>query len=173
MENDNLIILNETEYGVLLGNTLNNFATKRNINAEKVKIVKTIFIPSYDDETLEVRSTSNTLEQRYRTKIMLDDVEFLDEPDRNAVTIIGSDSRKYYLKRIPLNRIDVKVSCSCLDFYYRFAKWNHNDDALIGDPPPPYIKKTNRPPVNPAKVSGVCKHLIKLTNQLIAQRLFK
>ena len=172
MEKD-LLILNETEYGVLLGNTLNNFVSQRNISANKVKINRTIFIPSFDDDTLEIRATTNTLQQRYRTCMMFDDVQFLDLPGRGSVTIVGSDSRQYYLNKIPLNQVDVKVKCSCLDFYWRFSSFNHKDDSLIGDPPPPYVKRSNRPPVNPAKVPGVCKHVIKLTTQLMTQKLFK
>ncbi len=167
------IILNETEYGVLLGNTLSNFVHNRQQASSKVQVKKTIFIPSYDNESLEVRATTNTENNRYRTAMLFDDVEFLDEKTPNCATIIGSDSREYYLNRIPLNQIDVKVKCGCLDFYYRFAVWNHGDDSLIGNPPPPYIKKTNRPPVNPNKVPGVCKHIIKLTQQLMSQRLFR
>jgi hypothetical protein len=49
-----------------------------------------------------------------------------------------------------------------MDFYWRFATWNNRDDALIGNPPPRYRKKTDRPPVNPQKVSGACKHIMKL-----------
>lgn len=166
-------VLNETEYGVLLGNTLHNFVLNRKQGASKVQVVRTIFIPAIDNEMLEVRATTNTNQQRYRTSMQFDEIEYVDEPDNESVTIMGTDGRKYYLKRIPLNSIDVKVKCTCLDFYYRFATWNSGDDSLIGQPPPPYIKKTNRPPVNPAKVPGVCKHIIKLTDKLIGQRLFR
>lgn len=167
------ILLNETEYGVLLGNTLSNFVSNRKASSARVQVVRTIFIPSFDNESLEIRATTNTEQRRYRTAIMFDEVEYLDEPDPAAATVIGSDSRKYYLNKIPLNQVDVKVKCSCPDFYYRFAVWNHRDDSLIGEPPPPYIKKTNRPPVNPNRVPGACKHIIKLTDKLMSQGLFK
>lgn len=167
------IILNETQYGILLGNTLHNFLSNRKQSSSKVQIARTVFIPSLDNETLEVRATTNSKQQRYRTSMIFEDIEFLDEASTKAATIIGSDNNEYYLKRIPLNNVDVKVKCTCLDFYYRFAKWNSGDDSLIGKPPPPYVKRSNRPPVNPAKVPGICKHIIKLTDKLIQQKLFK
>lgn len=168
-------ILNETEYGVLLGNTLHNFVLNRKQGSTKVQVVRTIFLPSVDNDTLEVRATTNTKQQRYRTSMMFDEIEYVDEPSNTAVEIMGTDGRKYYLKRIPLNNVDVKVKCTCLDFYYRFAVWNSGDESLIGKPPPPYIRKpgSTRPRVNPSKVPGVCKHIIKLTDKLIGQRLFK
>jgi hypothetical protein len=167
-------ILLETEYGVLLGNTLANFVHNRKQAASKVQISKTNFIPSIDNGTLEVKAITNTGNQKYKTSLYFDDVEFLDEPVGNAATVIGADGDEYYLERIPLNQIDVKVKCTCLDFYYRFATWNSGDESLIGKPPPPYIRKTTtRPPVNPAKVPGVCKHIIKLTDKLISQRMVR
>lgn len=167
------IILNETEYGVLLGNTLANFLSNRKQSSTKVQIARTIFIPSVDDETLEVRATTNSKEQKYRTSMLFDEIEWVDEPGAKVATIIGSDNTEYYLTRIPLNNVDVMVKCTCLDFYYRFAVWNHKDQSLIGKPPPPYIKTTDRPPVNPKRVPGVCKHLIKLLDTLMSKRLFR
>lgn len=177
--NENIIIipgdniLLETEYGVLLGNTLANFTHNRKQAASKVQITKTNFVPSIDNETLEVKSITNTESQKYKTTLFFDDVEYVDAPGGSIATILGTDGEEYYFKKIPLNRIDVKVKCTCLDFYYRFAKWNSGDDSLIGNPPPPYVRKTNRPPVNPNKVPGVCKHIIKVTDKLMSQRLFK
>jgi hypothetical protein len=173
------IILNETEYGVLLGNVLSQFVYSRKQGSTGVQVQRTIFIPSLNNETLEVRATTNSKQQRYRTALLFDDVEFVDDPepgerpDPNTVTIMGSDGSKYYLNKLLLNNIDVKVKCSCPDFYWRFATWNSGDESLIGKPPPPYIKKTNRPPVNPGRVPGVCKHIIKLADQLISKGLFK
>jgi hypothetical protein len=44
---------------------------------------------------------------------------------------------------------------------------------LEGNPPPPYIKKTNRPPVNPKKSLGGCKHLIALADKLTQLRILR
>lgn len=172
-EIDLKILLNETEYGVLLGNALHNFLSNRKVSSAKVQVNKTIFIPSEDNESLEVRATTNSKQKRYRTSMIFDEIEWLDEKTPNCATVIGTDRQEYYLNRIPINNVDVRVKCTCLDFYYRFATWNAGDDSLIGNAPPPYVKRGNHPPVNPAKVPGICKHIIKLTDKLIQQRLFK
>lgn len=166
-------ILTETPYGVLLGNTLLHFATPRKQNSTKVQITKTVIIPSYDDETLLVKAVTKTKQKSYKTTLLFDEVEFLDKKTTNAASVIGADGDRYYFKKIQLNNIDVRVSCTCLDFYYRFAVWNHSDDSLIGNPPPPYVKKTNSAPYNPQKLAGVCKHVIKVMDKLISQQMFK
>lgn len=54
----------------------------------------------------------------------------------------------------------VKVRCSCRDFYFRFAAWNHQKGALFGRIPPKYVRKTTtRPEVNPKHIPGICKHI--------------
>lgn len=65
-----------------------------------------------------------------------------------------------------LEERDVKVSCNCKDFYWRFAYWNAENDTLLGPRPRPYTKLTNRPPVNPTKTPGICKHIIAVKNHL-------
>lgn len=166
-------VLLETPYGVLLGNTLNHFPSPRKQNAGRVQVTKTVIIPSYDEETLHIKAVTRTRNKAYKTNIIFDDVEFLDEKKSNAATVIGPDGDEYYFKKIPLNRSDVKVSCTCLDFYYRFAVWNDADDSLIGNPPPPYVKVTDSPPQNPKHLPGVCKHIIKVMDKLMSQRMFK
>ena len=166
-------VLLETPYGVLLGNTLNNFPSPRKQDASRVQVSKTVIIPSYDDESLTIKAVTRTKNKKYKTNIIFDDVEFLDDKKPAAAVVIGPDGDEYYFKKIPLNRSDVKVSCTCLDFYYRFAVWNYADDSLIGNPPPPYVKVTDSPPQNPRHLPGVCKHIIKVMDKLMSQRMFK
>jgi hypothetical protein len=61
---------------------------------------------------------------------------------------------------IDLEATPVKVSCTCQDFYWRFAPWNDENGCLHGAPPEPYEKKTDRKPVNPDHIPGLCKHLL-------------
>ncbi len=166
-------ILLETPYGVILGNTLLHFTTPRKKSSTKVQVIKSVIIPSYDNETLQVKAVTKTKNKSYKTNLLFDEVDFLDKKTPGAASIIASDGDKYYFKKIALNNVDVRVSCTCLDFYYRFAVWNASDDSLIGKPPPPYIKKTNSPPYNPDKLPGVCKHIIKVMDKLISQQMFK
>jgi hypothetical protein len=95
--------------------------------------------------------------------MLFSDVVYEDGDQGDNVTFKGSDNQEYHIQPIQLSRNNVKVRCSCLDFRWRFALWNSKDGSLYGDPPGPYKKKTNRPPVNPQRVPALCKHLMKTT----------
>lgn len=60
----------------------------------------------------------------------------------------------------------VKVRCDCHDFRWRFAYYNKKNDSLYGAEPPPYKRVTNRPPVNPKKLPGMCKHLLNVVKHM-------
>jgi hypothetical protein len=105
------------------------------------------------------------------------EVVYLDEEDarlsNQAVTFDSQDGQAYTIEPVQYRGTDVQVSCNCLDFYYRFSAWNHGDGSLLGDPPPPYVKKTDSEPVNPNEVPGLCKHLMALTNELKRERIIR
>jgi hypothetical protein len=60
-----------------------------------------------------------------------------------------------------------------MDFYWRFAMYNDKDDSLLGKPPAPYVKKTDREPQNPKQVPGVCKHITALADKLRLERVLR
>ena len=62
----------------------------------------------------------------------------------------------------------VKVRCSCPDFTWRFGPYNYEHRALLGKKYPLYTKKTNRPPVNPDHIPGLCKHLMSVVQSISA-----
>ena len=64
------------------------------------------------------------------------------------------------MQAIILAKNTLRCHCNCLDFYWRFASFNAKDKSLIGKAPKPYKPVSNRGPVNPKKVPGVCKHLL-------------
>ena len=165
-------ILLEISYDTLLSNTRSNFDTGRDDRAGKVKIVNTIFVPAPNSDELQVQGEARTTNNSYQSRIIFENVIFKPEQDSETVSVIGTDGEEYHFSRINKARTDVKVSCTCLDFYYRFAAFNHRDNALASEPPEPYSKKTNRAPVNPAEVSGVCKHLIRLVEELEKNNIF-
>lgn len=109
----------------------------------------------------------------YDTVVSFDNVQFIDENDATAISFNAVDGEEYFIKPFVLNTDNAKVHCMCLDFYYTFSAWNDRDDSLQGKSPKPYVKKTDRPPRNPPKVPGMCKHLIKLTDVLKSKGLIK
>lgn len=109
--------------------------------------------------------------KRYDTLIIFKNVTFEQEDTPQNITIQSTDGSQLHIDPYTTARSDVQVRCGCMDFYWRFANWNAKHHALSGDKPPPYVKVTDRPPVNPLQKAGTCKHLYKLVQQLEAKGL--
>jgi len=115
---------------------------------------------------LEVTATTVSGGKNYETTVMFEDVVYEDSDQSDNVSFTGSDGDEHHIIPIDLSKSNVKVACECLDFYWRFAPFNSKDGSLHGQPPSPYAKKTDRPPVNKNKTPGVCKHLMKTITEL-------
>lgn len=149
------------------------FDLGRDQRAARVQAPEMSLVPSFNDRTLLVKGVTRGQNGTYSSNILIMDVDYVEEGTQHAVDFTAADGSVYWILRPNRIKNDVKVSCSCLDFYYRFAVWNHKNGSLLGDAPPPYVKKTDRAPVNPDKVAGVCKHLIKMGERLRAENLLK
>lgn len=140
---------------------------KRQHVTQPVKIAQIKYTPYPKEGELRVSAVATNGQNQYTPVILFNEVIF--EPEDTAIntTFLASNNEEYNVKKIHLKGNTVKLRCNCLDFYHRFATWNFNDDSLYGPKPPPYPRKTNtRPPVNPMKVPGICKHLLKLIKTL-------
>lgn len=132
----------------------------------QVQIPKMEFSADRLKHGLIIKATAVSGGQQYEPSIMFDEVVYEDSDQADNTTFKAKDRKEYHIIPIDLTKHNAKVRCNCLDFYYRFAPQNNKDDSLLGPAPPPYIKKTNRPPVNPQKVPGVCKHLLRMVQAL-------
>lgn len=165
-------VLLEISYSNLSRKADRYFGADRKNRASKVTVAHSVFIPYINDNYLEVEAETRTDNGKYITRIVFENVVFKNEEDNRTASIVAADGTEYFFNRINRTRSNVKVSCTCLDFHYRFASFNHKADALASDPPEPYVKKTDRPPVNPAKVPGLCKHIIRLVQELDKDNIF-
>jgi len=84
----------------------------------------------------------------------------------------------YWIRKPDISKDLVRVRCSCKDFFFTFALWNFRKNALFGVKPRSYTRKTTtRPPRNPKKIPGLCKHLVNASlwlrrkGYVIGQRL--
>ena len=146
----------------------------RTHRASKIQIVNYEFIPSVPDRTLLLKArVSSPSGGKYQSSIRFVNVQFANEEQPGYVEVDAIDGRTYYIKQLTHTQTTVRVRCTCLDFYWRMATWDHARKSLEGDPPPPYVKKTDRPPVNPNHVPGICKHLNKLGQFLRAERIIR
>lgn len=170
-------LLMELTYNKLLSQTKSAPTIKdspRQSNANKVQIQEVNLIPSIQGKTLTAKARTRTSEKYYETIIVFSGVQYFDEGGHGRQEFQATDGSTYFIDPIRPYKSNVKVRCTCLDFYFRFSVWDQRDDALTGEAPEPYHRKTDTyPPVNPQKVSGLCKHIIKLTNYLKQERIIR
>ena len=120
--------------------------------------------PAYDPRIIKTGTSY------YKQEIEFDGVDFSDYEDReHPIPInIARRARSDSIYSSKLDRDDkVKVSCECRDFFFTWNYYNHNRaDALLGKVAL-YRRKTDTyPERNPGKVPGLCKHLVKLFDQI-------
>jgi hypothetical protein len=142
--------------------------TKRQHATGEVQLSNVEYIPYIGTKMLHVRCNATSNGHQYKQALQFMKVDFDNAETDENVAIQANDGTTAYAKPVALTNHNVKARCSCLDFYYRFANYNAQDKSLVGKPPLPYIKKTDRPPNNILAVPGLCKHLLKLTMQLQA-----
>ena len=167
----------ENSLAGLYNNTVQNFDTDRQLGAGRVQIIDKIFIASPNQGIVMVKAKSRSSAKQYDTRMSFEGIEFQQGEDGeggNTTVIQSQDGQEYVIVPAEYNNSEVRVSCSCLDFYYRFAVWNSKDSSLLGNPPPPYVNKTDGgEPRNPNQVPGLCKHLMALSDDLRQQRVVK
>lgn len=140
---------------------------KRQNATSDLRVDSLQYIPTSGGIIIKGKVVNTNKGSEYFSNVFVEDVEYSEEGDTEAVKINGSDGSSYYIKSFLTSETDVKVSCTCMDFHYRFAMWNFSKDSLYGEKPEPYQRKTtNRPEVNPTHSAGVCKHLIKVFGEI-------
>jgi hypothetical protein len=135
------------------------------VNARELKFEP--FVPS---NTLIVSCITVSNNHQYHTQLEFTKVHY---HENGVVAFNGSDGETHNIDKLNLNRDDVNVNCTCLDFRFRFAQQHYQNKSLVGEPPPPYtrVPGSNRPPVNPDNVLGACKHVLAVEQQLKRMRI--
>lgn len=157
---DKIEMIVEEPLSSLLSKTSDNFGNDRAFNGGKVRVNSFEVIPAVGNNQVQFNFKTASTGETYDTTLVFDGVTFVNEPSQTSVQVKGVDGTEYNLEPLSHGQTEVRVRCTCLDFYYRFASFNKASNSLYGDAPKPYIKKTNRAPVNPNKVSGNCKHIM-------------
>lgn len=164
----------ETSYNQLRQNIQVGFpeTRKRQHATGEVNVGNIQFVPIANGLQVNAQSRSNGHD--YTQQMIFSDVETAPEGAPDTASYVGTDGTTRTIQPIPLATAQAKVNCNCLDFHYRFAKLNYSNDALVGNPPPLYQRKTQtRPPANPARVPGICKHIIRLVDNLKQQGILR
>lgn len=167
-------IITEININDLKKDTKMFFGPEREQKAKRVQVSDILYLPSIKNKILQVKATTSTNgKNSYTTFVVFNNIDIdLDRTNETMVRFKGPSGFYYYFEPVDISD-NIRVTCSCLDFYYRFAVFDDKHQALFGKRPPPYIKKTDRPYVNPFKTPGVCKHTIALVNRLKNRKFFK
>jgi len=119
-----------------------------------------------DGDKLLVKAKCAGETNDYDTQVLYNSVQYVEGGNPESITLNGG------FNILPISSdSDVKVGCTCLDFHWTFAWQNSSDGSLMGDPPSPYQRKTDRAPRNPTNAIGLCKHLLKLHADMTAEGL--
>ena len=166
----------ENSLNVLYNNTVQSFDTDRRASAGRVQVVDKVFLASPNQGIVMVKAKTRSNAKQYETQISFEGIEYQgnedDEGDNNTTSFQTPDGQDWTIVPAGFNTSEVRVSCSCLDFYYRFAVYNSKDGSLLGNPPAPYVRKTDGgEPRNPKEVPGLCKHLMALSDDLRQERI--
>jgi hypothetical protein len=155
--------LNETTLQLLKSGTDGQFSSRNDIN--NVRITQKEYT-KFGDSELMVKAKCAGETNNYNCEILFQGVEFSQPGDPQAITINN-------LQILPLSlNLNVKVNCTCQDFKWTFAWQNSDAGALLGNPPPPYSRTTDRPPRNQTNTPGLCKHLNRLVDDMQSEMLF-
>ena len=161
----------ESSLSVLYNNTVQNFDTDRQSGSSRVQVVNKVYVASRNQGIVMIKSQTRSNAKKYDTRMSFEGIEFQGGGDSDGVNTASfqtPDGQENVIVPAEYNNSEVRVSCSCLDFYYRFAVWNSKDSSLLGNPPSAYVNKTDGgEPRNPNQVSGMCKHLIALSDDLM------
>lgn len=159
-------LFEENTYGDLERRTLafNPPSEKRQHAIDPIQITAMELDVARESGNLQVNATAQSDSgKQYQPQMLFSNVIYEDNDQNDNISFKASNGDTYHIIPINLNTENVKVRCSCLDFYWRFGTQNHSSGSLLGKPPPMYQKRSqNHPPANPTNTPGLCKHLMKV-----------
>lgn len=169
---DNYIRLDETTFAQLYNSTLSAFPNTeyRHNVVDTIKVRNVKFTPYQGLNTLFIRSLAENTEKNTEYKIMALIKNINYKTSKDTVKLFDEYGKIYYLEKPKINKNDVLVRCNCQDFMWRFNYYNSVDKSLYGNKRTKY-KSKNIYEANPNKSPGVCKHLMKLFEQLIKKKI--
>lgn len=126
-------------------------------------------VPFKGTKTLLIQAQcfGQTVNGIHTVNFQFENLKYVDEIPENAEykTYTYKDE-DYYFEYPDISTTKVRVRCSCPDFYWRFALADNKANCLFGSKPKAYKKKTNRKPLNPDMIPGICKHIVQLQSFL-------
>lgn len=142
--------------------------TKRQHVTHEVRVNNIQYMPFTSNNILKVVTTTTSNNGNgHNQMVELRRVQFEPSDTPTNATFKAKDGQDYHILPLKTSVSTVGVACDCEDYIMRFASFNLNNNCHVGPIPPKYIRKTTtRPPANPLKQPGMCKHLIKVVEEL-------
>ena len=115
--------------------------------------------------------------EEYFQSVTFEDVSFVEDQDSSHTLPINVKGKSgatetMFTKKLSRRNDKIKVRCSCPDFRFMWHRWDHTKEHALRGPLIPYRRKTPPPEQggmpyrNPEEIPGLCKHLIKVFNEL-------
>ena len=144
---------------------------KRQHATNEVQVLTLQYTPIIKNNVLRLISTTSSDNGNTHSQVIdIKGMNFQPPNSGNTVKITDSKGTEHSITPAKLNTSNVGVFCDCEDYQMRFANLNIKNNCHIGPPPQRYVRKTTtRPPVNPMNVPGMCKHIIRITDDLKRQ----
>lgn len=131
---------------------------KRHNVSDEVALANGYKVDKLTDESILVSATTS---KQYTPKIKLP----VTLVDGEGAAITTTDGEQLTITPPSVAKDDVQVTCTCDDFYFRFATVNSKENVLFGN-----ITRTYVPVGSGHRVAhdvpAVCKHIIKLADTL-------
>lgn len=165
---------NETTFLKLYKSTLSAFPNtnfrQHVIDVIEVKDLK--FIPYIGLNTLFIKSITENTEKhtKYKTLALIKDINYKDF--KKSTKIFDEYGKQHNFEKPKIKVNDVLIRCSCDDFMWRFHQYNSKDKSLYGRKKENY-KSKGLFEANPSKSPGMCKHLMKLFENLIKKKIIE
>lgn len=138
---------------------------------KKVSVVDTKYIQRTKQLYIYGEALPLTGDKLYKLIIVFDGITSSDIPDKTHKLIYRPEHNPPIYLSKPNMHTNVRVRCSCPDYYFSFEYYNKQKKALIG-PHKDYVRKTTwYPPRNPQHLPGMCKHTLVMLNKLIKSGL--
>ena len=132
-------------------------------------------IPFRGTKTLlvQMQCFGETEKSEHIINLQFQGLKFVEEIPKNAeYETLDYKDQEYYFEH-PTIDTEVKVRCSCSDYTYRFSYANWKAKCQFGSKPKAYKKKTNRKPLNPDLIPGLCKHISQAQSYLKQEGIMK
>jgi len=114
--------------------------------------------------------SSNGYPVNHKVNLLFSGLNVTNEEIKGYIKVTDNTGT-YFIEPPTANNTEVRVRCSCHDFYFTWGIWNFLQGAIFGNKPRPYVRKTPSPPQgrpfrNPMHYSGGCKHVWNAVNYL-------